>query len=191
MPAPEAYYLLAFAPENLKPNGRKHTLKVALVNNRNYELQARKAYFAPRPGENATTLAEEELEQDVFSQRELQIVPLSLNTQFFKTATDEAKLTVMVRLDVRHLHFEKQNGRNLDHLTVVTALFNYAGDLVKGNRQEVDMHFLDQSLTHLKQTGLSLPASFVVKPGQYLVRAVVRERDEGEVSACNTAAEIP
>jgi VWFA-related protein len=188
---PEAYYLLAFAPENLKPDGRRHTLKVTLVNNRNYELQARKAYIAPRPGENATTLAEEELEQDVSSQSELQIVPLTLHTQFFKTATDEAKLTVLVRLDVFHLHFDKQNGRNLDQLTVVTALFNYAGDFVKGNRQEVDMHFLDQSLTHLKQTGLSLRSSFSVKPGQYLVRAVVRERDEGEVSAGNTAVEIP
>jgi VWFA-related protein len=47
------------------------------------------------------------------------------------------------------------------------------------------------NLAYLKQTGLSLPASFVVKPGQYLVRAVVGERDEGEVSAGNTAVEIP
>jgi len=188
---PEAYYMLAFAPENLKPDGRKHTLKVTLVNNRDKELQARKAYFAPRPGENATTLAEEELEQDVFSQSELQIVPLTLHTQFFKTAPDEAKLTVLARLDVNHLHLKKQNGRNLDQLTVITALFSYAGDFVTGNRQTVDLRLLDQTLARLKQSGLSLPANFLVKPGQYLVRAVVRESDEGEVSADNTAVEIP
>jgi VWFA-related protein len=188
---PEAYYTLAFAPENLKPDGRKHSLKVTLVNNRDYELQARKAYFAPKPGENAATLAEEELEQDVFSQSELQIVPVTLNTQFFKTATDEAKLTVLARLDVNHLHLKKQNGRNLDQLTVITALFSYGGEFVTGNRQDVDLRLLDQSLARLKQTGLSLPASFLVKPGQYLVRAVVRESDEGEVSAGNTAVEIP
>jgi hypothetical protein len=188
---PEAYYTLAFAPENLKPDGRKHTLKVTLVNNRDCELQARKAYFAPKPGESATTLAEEELEQDVFSQSELQIVPLTLNTQFFKTATDEAKLTVLARLDVNRLHLKKQDGRNLDQLTVITALFSYGGEFVTGNRQDVDLRLLDQSLARLKQTGLSLPASFSVKPGQYLVRAVVRESDEGEVSAGNTAVEIP
>jgi VWFA-related protein len=188
---PEAYYMLAFAPENLKPNGRKHTLKVTLVNNRDYELQARKAYFAPKPGESATTLAQEELQQEVFSQSEVQTVPVTLDTEFFKTATDEAKLTVLVRLDVSHLRVEKQNGRNLDQLTVVTAIFNYAGDYVTGNRQDIDLRLLDHSLAHLEQTGLRLRASFLVKPGRYLVRAVVRERDRGEVSAGNTAVEIP
>jgi VWFA-related protein len=188
---PEAYYMLAFAPENLKPDGSKHTLKVTLVNSRDYQLQARKVYYAPHPGESATTEAEEELAQDVFSQSEVQTVPLTVDTQFFKTATDEAKLTVLVRLDVSHLHFQKQNGRNFDHLTVITALFSYGGELVTGNRQTVDLRLLDQSLAHLKQTGLSLPASFMVKPGGYLVRAVVGERDEGEVSAGNTAVEIP
>jgi VWFA-related protein len=191
---PEAAYLLSFSPAELEYDGKFHNLTVQLVNGRGLSVQARKGYFAPSapPGsEPATTVAEEELEQDVFSQGEVQTVPLTLDTQFFKTATDEAKLTVLARLDVSHLHLKKQNGRNLDHLTVITALFSYAGEFVTGNRQTVDLRLLDQSLARLKQAGLSLPASFLVKPGQYLVRAVVGERDEGEVSAGNTAVDIP
>ena len=190
---PEAAYLLSFSPADLKYDGKFHKLAVQLVNGFGLSVQARKGYFAPSapPGsERATTVAEEELEQDVFSQSELQTVPISLDTQFFKTATDEAKLTVSVRLDVRHLHLEKQNGRNLDHLTVITALFSY-GEFVTGNRQTVDLHLLDPTLPRWKQTGLSLRSSFLVKPGQYLVRAVVGERDEGEISAGNISVEIP
>jgi VWFA-related protein len=191
---PEAAYLLSFSPADMKYDGKFHKLAVQVVNGPGLIVQTRKGYYAPSapPGsERATTVAEEELEQDVFSQSEVQTVPISLDTQFFKTATDEAKLTVLAHLDVRHLHLEKQNGRNLDHLTVITALFSYAGEFVTGNRQDVDLRLLDQSLVRLKQTGLSLRASFLVKPGQYLVRAVVGERDEGEVSAGNTAVEIP
>jgi VWFA-related protein len=191
---PEAAYLLSFWPADLKYDGKFHKLAVQLVNGRGLSVQARKGYYAPSAppeSERATTEAEEELAQDVFSQSEVQTVPISLDTQFFKTTTDEARLTVLVRLDVRHLHLEKQNGRDLDHLTVVTALFSYAGDYVTGNRQDVDLHLLDQNLVRWKQTGLSLRSSFSVKPGQYLVRAVVGERDEGEISAGNTSVEIP
>ena len=191
---PEAAYLLSFSPADLKYDGKFHNLAVQLVNGPGLVVQARKGYFAPSapPGsKGATTVAEEELAQDVFSQSEVQTVPISLDTQFFKTATDEAKLTVLVRLDVSRLRLKRQNGRNFDHLTVITALFSYAGEFVTGNCQDVDLHLLDPNLPLWKQTGLSLRASFSVKAGQYLVRAVVGERDEGEVSAGNTSVEIP
>jgi VWFA-related protein len=47
--APEYYYVLGFAPQNLKFDGSFHSLKVNLVKRLNgYTVQARRGYFAPR-----------------------------------------------------------------------------------------------------------------------------------------------
>src|SRR5438094_417719 len=44
--APALSYLLGFAPQNLKIDGRFHMLKVALTNKQKFEIQARHGYFA-------------------------------------------------------------------------------------------------------------------------------------------------
>src|SRR5262249_31804300 len=55
--APTVSYLLAFSPQNLKIDGRYHTLTVSLVGQPKYLIQARHGYYAPRtimdPAESA------------------------------------------------------------------------------------------------------------------------------------------
>ena len=52
------------------------------------------------------------------------------------------------------------------------------------------MHWKDETLEHKLDRGVTLKASFDVKPGSYLVRLVVRD-NEGLVSAENGAIEVP
>src|SRR2546423_1818820 len=46
--APPLSYLLGFSPQNLKNDGRYHTLKKALTNKQKFNIQARHGYYAPR-----------------------------------------------------------------------------------------------------------------------------------------------
>jgi VWFA-related protein len=46
--APAISYLLAFSPQNLKIDGRYHSLKVALTGKQRFNVQARNGYYAPR-----------------------------------------------------------------------------------------------------------------------------------------------
>ena len=45
--APEAYYFLAFVPQNFKFDGHFHTLKVKLIPKEKLDVQARRGYYAP------------------------------------------------------------------------------------------------------------------------------------------------
>lgn len=189
---PEAYYVLAFAPEDLKPDGRMHTLKVTLASNPDHlTLQARKAYFAPRKDEDAADLAKEELEQMVFSQEESQAIPAEVHTQFFKTATGASKLSVVTRIDVTHMRFRKSGDRNVDDLVLVTTIFDRAADVVDSKQTTVKFHLLDASLEKLTRQGLNIKQGFDVKPGTYLVRSVVQESEGAQLSALNNQVEIP
>ena len=64
---PEVTYILTFSPQNLKPNGAFHTLKVQLVNGHGMTVQARKGYFAPVGEQSGDKRAEEQIREAVFS----------------------------------------------------------------------------------------------------------------------------
>jgi VWFA-related protein len=188
--APEYYYVLGFSPQNLKFDGRFHNLKIALKNPAKLALQSRKGYFAPDHIPDASEEAKHEIEDALFSQEEMHDLPVQLHTQFFKSTDLEAKLTVLVHVDVKHLHFRKAEGRNRNDLTVVSGLFDRNGSFITGTEKVVEMRLKDDTLERKLESGFTLKSSFDVKPGSYLVRLVVRDT-EGQLSAENGAIEIP
>jgi VWFA-related protein len=189
---PEAYYVLAFAPQDLKVDGKFHSLKVTLADNSDHlSLQTRKGYFAPSRVEDAATVASEELEQMVFSQDEAQPIPLEVRTQFFKGTTGETRLAVLTHIDVSRLRFRKVNDRNLETLTLVTALFDRTGDFVSAEQKEIDLRLFDATLARFVRSGMSIRSESTIKAGTYLVREVVQESERGQMSALNMQVEIP
>jgi VWFA-related protein len=187
---PEYSYLLAFAPQNLRFDGKFHNVKVIVKSPQNLSVQARKGYYAPKQAVGEGEQAKQQIQDEVFSQEELHELPVEMHTQFFKTGDDAAKLSVVVRLDVRHLHYRKADGRNNDNLTVVSALFDRNGNFVTGMQKTVQMHWKDETLDRKLASGVTLKNSFDVKSGSYLVRLVVRD-DDGQLAAQNGAVEIP
>ncbi|HXJ96748.1 MAG TPA: VWA domain-containing protein [Terriglobia bacterium] len=189
---PNSYYVLAFAPDDLKPDGRLHTLKVALADNPDhFTVQARRGYFAPNKAQDAATVAKEELQQMIFSQEELHTIPMEVHTQFFKPTTGEAKLSVLTHVDIHAVPFRKADGRSVDNVTVVTAVFDRAGNYVTGEQKQIEFHLRDETLARLSQTGLNMKASLTVKSGTYLIRQVVRESEGDQLSATSSEVEIP
>ena len=188
--APEYYYVLGFAPQNLKFDGRFHGLKVTLKNSSKLTLQARKGYFAPKQAPDAAAEAKQEIEDALFSQEEMHDLPVQLHTQFFKASDTDAKLAVLVHVDVKHLRFHKADGRNNNDLTIASGLFDHNGTFISGIEKIVTMRLKDDTLEHRVDSGVTVKTSFDVKPGSYLVRLVVRDA-EGQLSAENGAVEIP
>jgi VWFA-related protein len=189
--APEVSYLLGFSPQNLKFDGRFHTLKVALTTKTKYSVQARHGYFAPRSVKDPAEATKEEIQEALFSQEEIHDIPVDLQTQYFKKDEAAARLAVLTRLDVRGVRFRKALGRNNDQLTVVTGIFDQNGQYVTGIQKIIDMKLLDTTYERLSRSGLTVKSSFDVKPGTYLVRLVVRDAEGAQMAARNGAVVIP
>jgi VWFA-related protein len=187
---PEYSYALAFTPQNLKLDGSYHSLKVTLKKPQKVTVQARRGYYAPKHFADQNEEARQGIEDAIFSQEELHNLPVKLRTQFFKATDDEAKLVVLAHVDIQHLHFRKVEGRNNNVLTCVSALFNRNGNLVQGMQKTVTMHLKDETLQNKLSSGITLKTSFDVKPGNYLVRLVVRDAEGQLMSAENGAVEI-
>jgi VWFA-related protein len=189
--APEISYLLGFSPQNLKIDGRYHTLKVALTSKSKYTLQARHGYFAPRTVADPEEATKQEMQEALFSQEEIHDLPVELQTQFFKKEDAGARLAVLTHVDVKGIRFRKAQGRNNDKLTIVTGIFDENGNFVTGGEKTVEMKLLDTTYVRLSHSGFTIKSSFDVKPGSYLVRLVVRDAEGAQMAARNGAVVIP
>jgi VWFA-related protein len=188
---PEVSYVLGFSPQNQKMDGRYHTIKVVITEKRKYEVQARRGYYAPKKVDDPKEQAKEEMQDAVFSQDEIQDLPLDLQTQYFKTGDAGAHLSVVSRVDVKGIHFRKNEGRNYDDLTVATVIFDENGNFVTGGEKILEMRLLDRTYDRLSQTGLVMKSSFELKPGKYMVRQVIRDSVGSLMAAKNGAVVIP
>lgn len=189
--APAVSYVLGFSPQNLKFDGRFHTLRVALTTREKFNIQARHGYFAPRSAADPAEVAKEEIREALFSQEEVHDIPVDLQTQYFKKDQAEARLAVLTHLDVKGIRFRKASDRNNDQLTIVTGIFDENGQYVTGVQKTIDMKLRDTTYERLSRSGLTVKSSFDVKPGTYMVRLVVRDAEGAQMAARNGAVVIP
>ena len=188
--APEFVYLLGYAPENLKSDGTFHALKVKLTSQPKLNLQARRGYYAPRHNEDPVEAAKQEIEDAVFGRDDISEMPIGLHTQFFKSSENDAKLTVVASVNVQQVPLRKDQGRNRDDITIVTAVFDNNGNYIAGMEKVVELRLKDETLQKLARP-ISVKTPFDVHPGKYMVRLVVRDAEGKRLSAESSTVEIP
>jgi VWFA-related protein len=188
---PDTFYLMAFSPQNLKLDGSFHPLRVKLVSAKGLQVQARKGYYAPRKPNDPTVQEKEEIQEAIFSQDETHELPIDVHTQFFMKSESDARITVLTHIDLHQLPFRKEADRNIDKLTFVTVVFDQDGHEITGQQKSLELRLRDASLEKYLQTGITIRTMLDVKRGTYLVRAVVRDSESGQISGLNRTVEIP
>jgi hypothetical protein len=188
---PEAYYVLTFSPQDVKLNGKFHSLKVTLNTPQHFTVQARRGYLA-----SETTLAEQapgadQLRRAVFSLDELHDLPAEVSTQVEKLNDQKSKLIVSIHVDISSLRYRKEADRSVNTLIFNTALFDRDGKYVTGKEGSLDLHIKDGNLEKFSKSGINAKTSFEVVPGTYRVREVVRDRESTGMSALNCEVEVP
>jgi hypothetical protein len=187
---PEYIYILGFSPQNLKLDGARHGLKVAIKNPKGFELHARNAYYAPLHAINSEEQAKQEIQEAVFSRDEIQELPVDLSLQYARAGDTAVKLNVLAKVNLKQLRFRKADDRNLNTLTVVSSVFDRNGNFVTGTQRIVEMRLRDQTLDTLS-SGITVKTTLDITPGSYLVRLVVRDSEGQTMSARNGVVEIP
>ena len=189
--APDFVYVLGFSPQNLKLDGHFHTLKVSLNSPAKLTLQSRRGYYAPTHLADVEETAKTEIEDALFSREEMHELPTELHTQFYKSSDTAAKLSVLIRVDLKQMRYRKADGRNRNDLTVVAGLFDRNGNYISGIEKKIEMRLRDETLANKVANGITVKSSFDVAPGSYVIRTVVRDSEGQTMSAANGSVEIP
>jgi len=188
--APEFIYMLGFSPQNLKLDGSYHALKVSLAA-KGYSMVARRGYYAPRHAADEAELAKDEIREALFSRDEMQDIPLQLQTQFFKTADQKARISLVTKIDLKPLHYKKDEGREKNTLVVVAGIFDRNGNLVTAVQKSIEMRLKDENFDRYMNAGIIVKTSLDVTPGNYVIRVVLRDQEGRLMTARNRVVEIP
>ncbi len=188
--SPEVSYVLAFSPEDLKPDGKFHRLKVELAASKGLTVMARRGYFAPTKTLDAGSQADQEVQDAVFSRDEVKELPVEVSTQFHQVDPRTASIAVLVHLDANALTFRKEGDRSNDDLTFVTVVFDRDGNYVDGHRKRIQLRLTASGLAKVLGDGIGIRDEFHLAPGNYWVREVVRDSEGGALSALNTSVDI-
>jgi VWFA-related protein len=189
--APACIYLLGFAPQDLRMDGKYHALKVTLRSPKGTSVEARRGYYAPNLERDPAEKAKEEIQEAFFSTEEIHDLPATMATRFLKTGPDEATVDILAKVDVKQLNFKQEDGRNRNDVTVVCGLFDENGNYVTGVQKVLEMRLKDDTLATGLPSGITVRSSLNVRSGRYLVRLVVRDSEGQELTALSGPVEIP
>jgi VWFA-related protein len=188
---PEVSYRLGFSPSNLKPDGKFHDLKVKLAVPGSFEIQARRGYFAPT---EAAAKAEGEADMfnnEVMKTNEISAIPAEIGAQAGRLAAGGTGFQISLRVDPKSLSFQKDHGRHLDKLNLITALFSNDGKFVTGEMGVVNMALTNKTLDDLSQRGLNATVVLNTSEGNYRLRVVLEDAGSGKMFATTRSLSIP
>jgi VWFA-related protein len=189
-------YYLAFAPTDIKFDGKFHDLKVELAEKHaGFSIEARRGYFAPKSEAEAAKSVEpggptdpeaqvkEQIRETIYSRTDVQQLPVTMDVKVFSTKTEDRELVVSGRLDTKSLHLRKDGQRNLNNVTFVSAIFDQKDNLVQLQRGQAKVDAPDAQLQQVLSAGLKMDSTFQLKPGTYRVREVVTDSEEHQITA--------
>lgn len=189
--APEVSYLLGYSPPDQKMDGKYHLIKVKIPASGKYEVQARHGYYAPKKVDDPEKKADQEIQDAVYSQGEIDELPMEIHTQCKKAENGEAQLSVISHVGAKDLPFRQAGGRHFDKLTVTTVIFDQNGEYVSGEQKLLNLELPGELFEKVSRYGLQITSTFALKPGKYTVRQVVREAEGAQMAAKNGEVVIP
>ena len=199
------YYILAFAPPGLKPDGKFHALKVDLVEKHTgLSVQARSGYFAPRNKADAEAEAkqqaafdaesqvQEQIREAILSKTDSQQLPVEMGGKLSEgQSAGTRELSLIAHLDAKPLHFHKEGDHNLNTVTFLFAIFDQKDNLVMSQLRQAFVSVLDTQLPELFKVGVDMSMSFQLKPGVYRIREVVTDSEDHHLTALSTTIAVP
>ncbi len=197
-------YVLAFAPNDLKDDGKFHSLKVKLAEKHDgYSVQARRGYFAPRSEAEAAAETtrqavfeaeakeQEQIRDAMFSKNMSQQLHVGLGGKLSDSQNGMRELSLVSHLDAKELRFEKDGEHNANTVTFVFAIFDPQDNLVTARLRRAHLNVADAQLESLRKDGVSVNMRFQLKPGTYRIREVVTDSEEHHMTEVSTTLKVP
>lgn len=182
-------YLLTFERSDLKNDGSYHRLRVKAKLPQGARLSHRAGYYSPRPFKELDPLEKNLLASDSIAaavpRRE---IGMSVLLAPFRSTPERAYVPVILEIAGRTL----LAGQKDDKLNV--EIYAYASDSQHQMRdyftQRVGLD-LGKSRKAFEESGLKYYGHLDLPPGQYLVRVLVRNAQNGRIAAESVRVEVP
>src|SRR6266581_1322559 len=184
-----AYYVLGFTSNNPLKDGKFRRLKVQ-VNRPDLKLDFRAGYYAGRDfGHLNRADREQQLEDELAAQLPRVDVPLYAGTAFFRQ--DESHYYLAVSLVVPGSQIPFVTEKEKDNATIdIIGEVREGGKFPVGQLRDT-MKLAVDSTREVRRKNVQYNTGFVLAPGSYHLKFVIRENQTGRMGSFETDVQIP
>src|SRR5713226_3272667 len=184
-----AYYVLGFTSNNPLKDGRFRRLKVQ-VNRGDLKLDFRAGYYAGRDFEHLNRAdREQQLEDELAAQLPRVDVPLYAGTAFFRKDDSHYYLAVSLVVPGSQIPFVTEKEKDNATIDIIGEV-REGGKFPVGQLRDTVKLAVD-STQQVRRKNVQYNTGFVLAPGNYHLKFVVRENQTGRIGSFETDVQIP
>ena len=190
--APEFVYMLGFSPANAKPDGKLHTLKVAVNSKEKYTVTARRAYFAAPQNPATEDAGNHEVQEALYTSVQSRDLPVEVRIQTVKGDGPKARLTVAAHIDLNQMPFRMADSEKHNQLLFAAVVFDHNGKYIDGNSRSIAIRWKDDDTADqaARSAAKAYESNFLLEPGEYVVRLVARDSERQQLYSETTPVVI-
>jgi VWFA-related protein len=184
------YYLLGYHSSNPARDGRFRRIAVR-INRPGLKIDFRRGYYAPADFQHSTRDdRERQLDQEIASELSTTDLPVYLSAAYFRLGDRKFYVPVSIMVPGSQIPFTHNNDQDratLDVLGIVTE----PDKRPVGQIRDTVKLLLNTSQLVIQRKNVQYNSGFVLPPGQYHLKVVVRENQSGRLGSFETDLTIP
>jgi VWFA-related protein len=184
-----AYYVLGFTSNNPVKDGKFRRLKVQ-VNRPDLKLDFRSGYYAGRDFEHLNRAdREQQLEDELAAQLPRVDVPLYAGAAYFRQDDSHYYLVVSLVIPGSQIPFVTEKDKD-------NATIDIIGEALEGGKLPVGqlrdtVKLAVESTQQVRRKNVQYNTGFLLAPGSYHLKFVIRENQSGRMGSFETDVQIP
>jgi VWFA-related protein len=184
-----AYYILGYSSSNHMKDGRFRHIKVVL-NRSDIKLEYRQGYYAGRDFEHFSRVdREQQLQDELASELPATDVAVYAGASYFRRDDSHYFLAVSLVVPGSQIPFVQEKDKDSAALDIVGVVLE-DGKLPVGQLRDTVKLAVD-SAQQVRRKNVQYNTSFVLAPGTYHLKFVVRENRTGRMGTFETDVQIP
>lgn len=183
------YYVLGFTSNNPLKDGRFRRIKVQ-VNRPDLKLDFRSGYYAGRDFEHLNRAdREQQLEDELATQLPRVDVPLYAGSAFFRQDDSHYYLSVSLVIPGSQIPFVTEKDKDNATIDIIGTVLE-GGKLPVGRLRDT-VKLAVETTRQIRRKNVQYNTGFLLSPGNYHLKFVVRENQTGRIGSFETDVRIP
>ncbi len=185
-----AYYVLGYRSTNPAMDGHYRRITVK-VNRPDVKLEYRKGYYGPRDFQHlAKEDREQQLEEEMASDIPNTDLPVYLSTEYFRAEEDKYYVPVSIVVPGSAIPFATASDKDKATLDVMGVVREQKVRFPVGNIRET-VKLAVEGAQQVRQKNIQYNTGFLLLPGSYHLKIVVRENQNGQMGSFETDLVVP
>ncbi len=184
-----AYYVLGYTSTNRLKDGRFRRLKVQ-VNRPDIKLEYRPGYYAGRDFEHMKTAdREQQLEDELMAELPQTDVAVYAGAAYFRQDDSHYYLAVSLVVPGSQIPFVQEKDKDSATIDIIGVVLE--GGKFPLGRQRDTVKLAVDSAQQVRRKNVQYDTGFVLPPGSYHLKFIVRENRSGRMGSFETDVRIP